>query len=58
MIRARALVPLQAHLGFRDVLSLLSLRQFARVWRFERRARPALRELFAGFDVGPSSRPT
>jgi hypothetical protein len=53
VLRARALVPLQAHLGFRDVLSLLSLRQFARVWRFEHRVRPALRESFAGFDVGP-----
>jgi hypothetical protein len=53
MIQARALVPLQAHLGFRDVLPLLSIRTFARVWRFERRARPALREPFAGLDVGP-----
>jgi hypothetical protein len=53
MIRARALVPLQAHLTIRDILPLLSIRTFARVRRFERRARPALREPFAGFDVGP-----
>lgn len=53
VIRARALVPLQAHLTFGDVLPLLSMRTFARVRRFERRARPALREPFAGFDVGP-----
>ncbi len=53
VLRSRGLVPLQAHLRLRDLAPLLSVRRFHRAWRFERHVRPALREPFAGFDVGP-----
>ncbi len=52
IVHARSFRPLQSQVRLTDVLEMLSPGRFARVMRFERRLRPAVRAEFAGVEVG------